>query len=242
MARLKNLTIGAKIGLSSATILAFLITVSIVAFVALEGGIGNFASYLQTARESNELARIEANLSSAQLATRTFLLKQSDSSIKTVDDRIKALQSIVEKTKELFKGSKHEGSIAEIAEGAQAYKAAFNEVVDLYRQRTSLVEQLDQLGAQAENTLTQITLGAKAAGQADVGFIAGMLLRSLLMAQLHSNSYLVLYEDDARDDALTQIDSFNENAEQLMNMLQDAEHLKLASAVTKTAAAWRVTF
>jgi methyl-accepting chemotaxis protein len=242
MARLKNLKIGAKIGVGSAAILAFLVTVSIVAFVALEGGVGNFASYLRTARESNELARIEANLTSAQLATRTFLLKQSDGSIRTVDERIKSLQSIISETSELFKGSKHEASLGEIAQGAQAYQAAFSEVVDFYRQRTSLVEQLNQLGAQAENTLTQITLGAKAAGKADVGFVAGMLLRSLLMAQLHSNSYLVFNEEDAKEDALTQIDSFNENAEQLMNMLEDAQHLKLAESVLETATSWRLTF
>jgi methyl-accepting chemotaxis protein len=242
MARLKNLKIGVKIGVGSAAILAFLVTVSIVAFAALEGGVGNFASYLRTARESNELARIDANLTSAQLATRTFLLKQSDNSIRTVDERIKALQSIISETSELFKGSKHEASLGEIAQGAQAYQTAFSEVVDLYRQRTSLVEQLTQLGAQAENTLTQITLGAKAAGKADVGFVAGMLLRSLLMAQLHSNTYLVFNEEDAKEDTLTQIDAFNENAEQLMNMLQDAEHLKLASSVLETATSWRLTF
>lgn len=240
--KFRNMKISAKVGAGSATILAFLVTVSIVAFAALEGGAGNFASYLRAARESNELARIQENLTSAQLATRTFLLKQSDDSIKTVDDRVKALQSIITESSELFKGSTHEAALGEIARGTQAYQAAFGEVVTLYRQRTALVEQLDQLGAQAENTLTQITLGAKADGQTDVGFVAGMLLRSLLMARLHANTFLVLNEEDAKEDALSQIDGFNENGEQLMNTLQNAERLKLAASVLETATSWRTSF
>ena len=240
--KFKNMKISAKVGAGSATILAFLVTVSIVAFAALEGGAGNFASYLHAARESNELARIQDNLTSAQLATRTFLLKQSDDSIKTVDDRVKTLQSIIKESGGLFKGSKHEAALGEIAQGIQDYQAAFGEVVTLYRQRTALVEQLDQLGAQAENTLTQITLGAKADGKTDVGFVAGMLLRSLLMARLHSNTFLDLNDDDAKEDALAQIDAFNENGEQLMNTLQNADRLKLAESVLETATSWRMAF
>jgi methyl-accepting chemotaxis protein len=242
MSKFKNLKIGAKVGAGSATVLAFLILVSIIAFAVLGRGVDSFASYRMTARESNELGRIQESLLSAQLAARTFLMNESEAAVTSVDERLKALQAIIDNSSALFKGSKHEAVLAEIAQGAETYRTTFAKVADFYRQRSALVNQMNDVGTQIEQNLTQIILGARVDGNTEIGYLASMALRPFMLSRLNYNRFLAQSEEELQEATLSEMAAFQENAEQLLNALQNPERLQLADAVVKSAKTWATTF
>jgi methyl-accepting chemotaxis protein len=242
MSKYNNLKIGAKVGASSATVLAFLNLVSIIAFVVLGRGVDSFASYRMTARESNEHGRIQESLLSAQLAARTFLMNESEAAVTAVDERLKALQTIIGDSSALFKGSKHEVALAEIAQGAETYRATIDKVADFYRQRSALVNQMIDVGTQIERSLTEIILGARADGNTEIGYLASMALRPFMLSRLNYNRFLTQSEEELQEATLSEMAAFQENAEQLLNAVQNPERQQLADAVVKSAQTWATTF
>ena len=65
-----DLALGKKIGVGMGAILAFLMVVSIVAVVGLDGANTNFTEYRGTARQTNQMGRIQANLLEARLGVK----------------------------------------------------------------------------------------------------------------------------------------------------------------------------
>ena len=100
---LKNLKVGQKIAVGSGAILAFLLALSLVGYFALTGAGDGFSSYRQTARESNELGRIQANLLTARIAVKNFIQTQSEAAIDVVNERIATLFVLIDQAESLLK-------------------------------------------------------------------------------------------------------------------------------------------
>ena len=72
-----NLKLSKKIGVGMGSILAFLIVVALVEGAGLESAREDFTEYRTTARQTNQIGRIQANLLEARLGVKDFILKGS---------------------------------------------------------------------------------------------------------------------------------------------------------------------
>ena len=90
---IQNMKVGMKIGLGSALILAFLMVVAGTSFFGLTGANANFKDYRSIARQTNQMGRIQANLLSARLGVKDYIIKGSDKAANAVNSRIGTLET-----------------------------------------------------------------------------------------------------------------------------------------------------
>ena len=242
MPSLKNLKVGKKIGLGTGAILAFLIILSLLGFFALSNAGEGFSDYRQTARESNELGRIQANLLTARIAVKNFIQNQSEDAIDTVRQRLDALNRLIDETERLLGDEQKIGSIKSARQQMQTYKAGFDEVIVLFRKRNEFVAQLNSIGPDAERNLTRIMKSANEDGDPAASYLAGLTLRHLMLARLYSNRFLIDNQPATEERALQEMTDFSKTATDMLSELQNPTRRQLAGTVVELAENYRSVF
>ena len=237
-----NLRLNKKIGLGMGAILAFLVVVSLVTGLGLNGAVSNFSEYRTTARESNYMGRIQANLLEARLGVKDFILNGSDEARERVNQRIAALQEIMQSSRETLAGSESLAEMEAMSRQIDQYGAAFQQVVQFREQRNVLVDQMHDLGPRARKALSDIMKSAYSDGDASASYLAGQSLSHLLLGRLYANRFLVTNEQAHSDRALTEMDAFSRTAEQMRSELQNPTRRRLASDVAELAGGYRQAF
>ena len=237
-----DLALGKKVGVGMGAILAFLTVVSIVTVVGLDGANSNFTEYRATARQTNQMGRIQANLLEARLGVKDYILKGSDDARRKVEERIGALKSYIEESKSLFQEPQEVQEIETISHEIDEYEGAFARVIGFRSQRNALVDRMNELGPKAERALTEIMKSAYADGDPSASFLAGQSLRHLLLARLYSNRFLVTNEQAHADRAVKEMKGFSQTAEQMRNELQNPTRRRLATEVVELAAGYSEAF
>ncbi|WP_262693711.1 MCP four helix bundle domain-containing protein [Kordiimonas aquimaris] len=232
-----NLKIGKKVGLGFGVVLVFLFAVSMVAFFGLQAAVNNFSEYRATARQTNELGRVQANLLLVRLGAKEYILSGSDNAKKTVNDRLIATQNLVTSSNQLFQDASQyfdvEQDVAALGSASSQlnnYLDGFNKVVNARANRNSLVDQMNTLGPVAERNLTKVMESAYTDGDSEASFMAGKTLRSLLLARLYANRFLVDNQQSSADRAASELSSFSTNAQAMLDTLQNPTRRQLAQA------------
>ncbi|KLN59162.1 hypothetical protein WH96_19350 [Kiloniella spongiae] len=216
-------------------ILSFLIAVSISSYIALSRANEEFDSYRALARETNQMGRIQANLLSARLGVKDYIIKNSDEAAQNVRDRAEATEKIIQKSKTLFKNKEHLKTIVGAIEQIALYRSSFEEVTLLVKKRNQLVEQLNNIGPKSEQTLTKIMKSAFEDGDATAAYRAGVSMRHLLLARLYSNRFLVDNLQDSANRSNQELNSFKQTSEEMLAELQNPVRRELASTVVNLA-------
>ena len=237
-----NLKLSRKIGIGMGTILVFLIVVALVEGMGLDDARYDFAEYRTTARQTNQIGRIQANLLEARLGVKDFILKGTDEARDKVVTRIESLQAIMVEVKEIFAGTEAVAAIDQMAGNVDRYQAGFGQVIEFRVQRNGFVDQMNDLGPRAERALTEIMKSAYADGDPTASYLAGETLRHLLLARLYSNRFLVTNEQAHADRATTEMDGFAKTAEQMRGELQNPTRRRLAQEVVEIADGYKTAF
>ncbi|MCG8356122.1 MAG: methyl-accepting chemotaxis protein [Kiloniellales bacterium] len=238
----KNMKVGKKIGLGSGAILAFLVILSLVSFISLSDANSNFSTYRQTARESNQLGRIQANLLTARIAVKNFIQSQSEEAVDAVNQRIATLLTLIDETEALLRDQAKIDAIAKAREEMREYQHGFEEVTALFRQRNEIVDELNTVGPDSERTLTKIMQSAFEDGDSAASYRAGLSLRHLMLARLYSNRFLIDNKPASEERALKEMAAFAETSEEMRAELQNPTRRQLANHVVELAGAYRTAF
>ncbi len=239
---LKNLKIGAKIALGSGAILLFLVIVSATGFLSLEMAVKDFANYRQTARESNQLGRIQANLLEARLAVKDFLIENSEQAADRVHTRIDTLITLVEEADLLFTDQAKIAVVDEVKAEMQAYEEGFDRVIEQFGQRNALVARMNVLGPKAREELSEVMESAFRDGDAQASFYAGLTLQHLLLARLYAFRFLIENTAESSEQALQEMSKFEEEAGRMLRELENPQRRSLAQSVLSGAQDYRSTF
>lgn len=188
---ISNIKVGQKIGIGSGIILFFLLITASTAYIGLSGANNNFKEYRGYALQTNQMGRIQANLLTARLYAKDFILKNTDEAAEKVRQRITATATLIDGGQELFTREDAKHVMALASEEIHTYQSSFESVTKLVHQRNDLVNKMNALGPQAEKDLTAIMKSAFADNDAQASFMAGTDLRSLLLARLYANRFLV---------------------------------------------------
>ncbi len=239
---LENMKVGTKIGFGVGAILFFLVIVSIVSSFGLSNASSNFGEYRQLARQTNQMGRIQANLLTARLGVKDYILKGTEEAAKNVETRIGTLNDLILEAEGLFKD---EAKIAEIdasREQMVLYKNAFQQVIEFRALRNAEVDQLNTLGPKSEKSLTKVMESAYEDGDGKASFLAGKTLRHLLLARLYSNRFLVDNKPASAERATQELNSFETLANQMKSELENPVRQKLANEVLDYAKSYKKYF
>ena len=238
----KNLKVGRKIAVGSGAILAFLVVLSLVGYLALTSAGDGFSAYRQTARESNELGRIQANLLTARIAVKSFIQTQSETAIDAVNERIATLFTLIDQTEALLDEEDKIAKIHQARVEMEQYRAAFGEVTELFRARNGFVSQLNTLGPEAERDLTKIMTSAHDDGDDAASYLAGVALRHLMLARLYANRFLIDNQPASEERALEEMAGFAKTAEAMRLELQNPTRRQLAGNVIDLESRYKEAF
>jgi len=237
-----NIKVGKKIGISSATVLFFLVLVIAISYFSLTGTSETFKDYRLLARQTNQMGRIQANLLSARLGVKDFIIKNTDSAAQTVRDRAKATEDIILDSKALFTDSEHLDTILRSAEEISTYRSAFEDVAQLVKTRNEIVDTLNTVGPASERALTEIMKSAFEDGDAAAAYRAGETLRHLLLARLYSNRFLIDNSEASRDRANQELGDFQTTAAGMRDELQNPRRQELAQETTRLSQEYQAAF
>ncbi|CAM2064365.1 Methyl-accepting chemotaxis protein [Sulfidibacter corallicola] len=237
-----NTKISKKIAYGFGFILILLLIVAAFSVFGLLSANRNFKTYRSYALQTNQMGRVQANLLTARLHAKDFILNNTDAASKKVSERIDTTGDMIAEAEKLFE---RQDAIDAMKEGSQViatYASSFGEVTELVRERNQLVDEMNTLGPLAEKDLTKIMDSAFADKDPRASYLAGSDLRSLLLARLYANRFLVDNKPESAERAEAELAEFERIAQDMKAELQNPERRALANSVLTRASAYRGAF
>lgn len=225
---LKNFSISTKIFSGFGLVLVLLLSIAGVGVMGLVVANSDFGDYRHLARASNLAGRLQANVLLTRINVKNFVIDQSEESIAGVKERSKTTLSLIPEARDLATTEQDRRAIGAIETQLRAYDSYFDQVVAEQAKRNSLVKQkLDVLGPQMEQKLTAVMESAYEGDDAEAAYLAGLSLRTLLLARLHATKFLVDNEETSFERAQQQLQAFGTEADALLASLENPERRRL---------------
>ena len=203
-----NLKVSAKIGFGSGLILALLIVVAAIAYYGLTLASGEFGTYRQIARQSNELSRIQANILSARVAVKSYFATGADTELEKVHNRLAATSDIIEGALPLFDSDADIAAVTETGESLTDYVDTFEKANSLYVQAADLNTTLNGLGPEAEAELTKVMNRSFASNDLAASQATALAMRELLLVRVYTARFMANPTVENGDTALSEFANF----------------------------------
>ena len=231
---LQDIKIGSKIYIGFGSVLAVL---GVIAGAGIYGNVSNlasFAEYRETARQTNEAGRIQANMLEARLAFRKFRAEPTDEFKQEVQTRLDTTKASVDTMLGYQLGDATKATISGFTGIIDTYREAFEKVAALQLERDRLVnETLDGLGPKMAEELETISSSLQTAG--DVAALASIerVKYEVSSLRLGTNKFLLNNKDGSFEGAM----KFAEEAsDEVAKMKASAGDPQVAATLDKLAA------
>ena len=218
-----RLRIGHRILIGFGVVLLVMAVLGITNILGLSGARGDFVWYREHATETAESGRVQANLLTARLAVKNFLISSDMAHAETVRDRARSAVALAEEVRAMTgEGSTERALFEELIDELEAYIEAFDEVIPLQHRHDEIMAQLAVLGRTAEQALTSIINTAHDDQDIEAAFQAGQAVRHLLLGRLYVQKYATDASQASIDRALTEFAALDEADNAMLAQLQDA--------------------
>ncbi len=217
--------------------------------LAIIGGIGvyaintvgsGFSKYQALVKQTVAAGRVQANMLTAQLAVRNYILEPSEDTKRVVQNRVNTTQAFVANLSAQINQEDRKSLIESGNEKIATYLQGFTQVADLQDAQDSLLrDTVYKLGADIGQTLTDVMSRAKDDGDVESAYNAALALRSLLLVQRDVANFLVYKENTIHDQVLRELAAFDDITNQLLASLFDEELQQLVAAMKKQAADYK---
>jgi len=229
---LNRINISTKVFLGFGIVLALLLLISMVSMVSLVRADKNFKSYRTLARQTNADGRVQANRLMTRLGAKDFVISASGDNIDEVKVRAEKTIEMITDARELTKNPGYLLVIESLDRELRDYLAQFEKVTAKQTQRDEIVhETLNVVGPKMEKNLTQIMASAFADGDTEAAYRAGLTMRSMMLARLYANRFLIQNDDASYRRVLDEFLQMEENLDELMGHLESPERIELAVIV-----------
>jgi signal transduction histidine kinase/DNA-binding response OmpR family regulator/CHASE3 domain sensor protein len=229
---LNRINISTKVFLGFGIVLAFLLLISMVSMVSLVRADKNFKSYRTLARQTNADGRVQANMLMTRLGAKDFVISASGDNIDEVKVRAEKTIEMITDARELTKNPGYLLVIESLDRELRDYLAQFEKVTTKQFQRDEIVhETLNVVGPKMEKNLTQIMASAFADRDTEAAYRAGLTMRSMMLARLYANRFLIQNDDASYRRVLDEFLQMEENLDELMGHLENPERIELAAIV-----------
>ena len=229
-----SLKVGTKISLGFGVVLILLTGISIIGYNSLSGANDQFNEYRSYARQTNQMGRIQANLLYARFHAKNYIINNNEESAIKVKKRIQTTVDLIKESDSLFTRKEALDVIASAYKGITDYQMYFDKVVDYVKVRNASVERMNNLGPQIQRLLTSIMESSRNNSKHEEVYLAGMALRSLMLARLYSNKFLIDNDAASSKRALSELDIVGKLEKQLLSIIDrdEAKH-RLEEAIIR---------
>lgn len=123
-----DLKIASKVYLGFGLLVFLLILMGGVGVRGLQQSGDHISTYRSYARNTNAAAHIDANLLSARLGVKDFVISGSDQAIQTVEERAAKTQALISEARKLDMPEEQTAQLEEVDRELKDYAATFKEV------------------------------------------------------------------------------------------------------------------
>ncbi|MGQ2970700.1 MAG: methyl-accepting chemotaxis protein [Allorhizobium sp.] len=196
--------IGSKIYLGFGSVLVVL---GVIAGAGIYSNLSNktsFADYRESARQTNEAGRIQANMLEARLAFRKFRADPSDELKQDVTTRLATTKASIDTMLGYSLTDAAKTTVSSFHGKVDTYGQGFDKVVALQTQREELVDgTLDTLGPKMAEELEAISEPVAASGNAEAVATLERVKYEISSLRLGTNKFLLNNSDAAFENAKT---------------------------------------
>ncbi len=240
---LKNTKVATLIGLGFGMILLLLLVISTFSYMSMGTAADGFGEYRRTAKQTNLIGRIQANMLMTRINVREFIRTGSDQVKQQYTEYLGKTNEFVSEANTSIKNPERKAMIEQTIKIMTDYDKAMQQIFTLRKDRDHIVhEVLPQIGVEMEHNLTEIMVSANKAQDADAAYEAGTALRHMLLSRLYVWKYIDT--NDAADvgRVKSEATAFSEAMAKLDGMLKDASSQALSSKTKEGAAAYLAAF
>ncbi|MBN1301021.1 MAG: methyl-accepting chemotaxis protein [Melioribacteraceae bacterium] len=204
-----NLSIKKKIFGGFAIVLLMLAVVGVTSYTTIGGATDGFLDYRNTAVNTNELGRIQANLLEMRIQVKDFIETGEDKYLDEYNKRQEAFQNLIHNAVEVINDKVRLGKIKHVDENANLYEKTFDDVVKLVNERNNLVNNvLNKVGLIIVND--QLTPLYNQGNEN-----AGYAIKFMLAARLYAMKFL----DDNKTESTEKVREEFANADTYLNRI-----------------------
>ncbi len=239
---LKSIRIGPKLYGGFGVVLALLIIIGVVAIIQLNSIGTTFGEYRGLARAANEIGRVQANMLETRMGVKDFIIRGDQASMDTVLDRAAKAQEFIGTTKALVDTPDYEALLDEMLGEVNSYTKAFGEVIDLQAQRDELNEVFLETGPIIEKDLTDIMRSAHRDQEAEEAYLAGVVLRDLLLARMYVRKFMADNIAADAEWAADELQKYDGAMRALDTAVQNPRRRELIEEATEAKARYETAF
>ena len=240
---LRHVPIPGKLTLGFGILIVALLVVAFVALYNLYAADSNYVHYRQLARLTNANGRVQANMLTTRINAKNFVIDPTDEHIAGVNDRAMATLELIDDARALSDNVAFQVMLDSIHRDLDDYLEHFEHVTRMQGQRDELVRDvLNGVGPQIERKLTAIMKRAAADGDTESSYLAGLALRSLLLARLYTNRFLVRNDDPSYQRTSREFVALDSDLDRLQAVLQGRGQRALLVEVRAQKAQYQEAF
>ena len=232
MFMLKNIRISTKIYGGFGSVIGFLLIISATAWWSLNGADSNSQRYRVLAAQTTEVGKVEKALLETELHVKTFLGSPSPEVVAQVEDSRAEVNQRLEALAALPLDDAERETLDRISADIAAYFSAFTEVSRLEDQRSAIIrDELTVTGQQMEDNLTKLMRSAFEEYLADVAYLGGEVMRSVLLMRIDANKFYLQPDQAAYDALVAESAVMDENHARLADSVYDGSRVEQSNAV-----------
>jgi signal transduction histidine kinase/DNA-binding response OmpR family regulator len=232
MRLLNRLNISTKVFSGFGIVILLLLLISAVSLISLVGADRNLKNYRALARQTNAEGRVQANMLMTRLYAKDFIISANAENIEKIEERARRTIEMIAEARELTTNPGYKLIIDGLDQELREYTAGFDEVTKKQARRDEIVHgTLNTVGPQIEKDLTAIMESAFEDGDAESAYWAGITLRSLMLARLYANRFLIQNDLVSFKRVGVEFLALEQNIDELFARLEDPERIERARKV-----------
>ncbi len=239
----KKFTLKTKLITGFTFIIALLLTVSVVGFMALNNASSGFKDYREMARDSNLAGRLQANMLMVRMNVKNYLISGSNEALDAYNERWDKMAKFQELAKKEIQKPERARKINEVDAGLKEYQSGFDNVVKLIGKRNSLVNGiLNVNGPVMEKSLTEIMVSANDDGDLTAAYYTGLSMKHLLLARLYMAKFLDTNDNSAVERVQKEFGQMVKNLDVLDRELQNPKRRELLKKIQDAQVSYSKAF
>ncbi|WP_420348933.1 HAMP domain-containing methyl-accepting chemotaxis protein [Pelagibius sp.] len=210
---------------------------------ALDAANDTFTEYRALARQTATVGEAQADLLMTRMNVKDFIISNSEQDREDVNKYQLQTLAGIDATLELVAHPDRRAELNEVKRAMEDYRGHFDTVVALNARRNEIVHgTLDVLGPKIETELSEIMETANRDGDAEATFLAGMVLRNLLLARTYAATFLVDNKPESYERVMQEFEELTALSDDLLASLQNPRRRTLATQVADGVATFSGAF
>ena len=232
MLTLKNIRISTKVYGGFGAVIGFLLIISATAWWSLNNADNNSQRYRVLAAQTTEVGKVEKALLETELYVKTFLSSPSPEVVAQVNESREEVKQRLEALAALPLDDAERATLETITTDIEAYFDAFSDVSRLEDQRSAIIrDELTVSGQAMEDNLTKLMRSAFEEYLADVAYLGGEVMRSVLLMRIDANKFYLQPDQEAFDALVAESAVMDDNHGRLKDSVYDGSRVEQSNAV-----------